>query len=80
MKPSQTAFREPGLKHFVSLFTAFSGLQRILEKTIEAEDERAGWDWPDRSENYLRHTYCFYILDTVRMSFGCKGGLLANGS
>lgn len=48
-------------------------LQRILEKTIEAEDERAGWDWPDRSENYLRHTYCFYILDTVRMSFGCKG-------
>eukprot|EP00434_Breviolum_minutum_P009067 symbB.v1.2.007983.t1/scaffold496.1/size195705/7 len=48
-------------------------LQRILEKTIEAEQERAGWGWPDRSEQYLHHTYCFYILDTVRMSFGCKG-------
>ncbi len=53
--------------------TVCRGLQRILEKTIEAEQERAGWDWPDRSELYLHHTYCFYILDTVRMSFGCKG-------
>eukprot|EP00913_Durusdinium_trenchii_P022429 g21068.t1 len=25
-------------------------LQRILEKTLEAEQERAGWDWPERSE------------------------------
>lgn len=53
--------------------TVCRGLQRILEKTIEAEQERAGWGWPDRSEQYLHHTYCFYILDTVRMSFGCKG-------
>lgn len=48
-------------------------LQRILEKTLEAEQERAGWDWPERSELYLQHTYCFYILDTVRMSFSCRG-------
>ena len=49
------------------------GLQRILEKTLEAEQERAGWDWPQREDSYVRHTYCFYILDTVRMSFVCQG-------
>ena len=45
---------------------------------MEAEEERADWDWPGRSETYLRHTHCFYILDTVRMSFSCKGALVTS--
>ncbi|CAE7770470.1 ankrd54, partial [Symbiodinium necroappetens] len=51
-------------------------LRRLLEKTLEAEQERRGWEWPDRPETYLRHAYSFYILDTVRMSFVCKGETL----
>ncbi|CAJ1411445.1 unnamed protein product [Effrenium voratum] len=56
-----------------SSYVAAKRLQRILEKTLEAEQERAGWDWPQREDSYVRHTYCFYILDTVRMSFVCQG-------
>ncbi|CAE7815392.1 mask [Symbiodinium sp. CCMP2592] len=48
-------------------------LQRLLEKTRDAAVERAGWQWPKRNELYLRHAACFYILDTVRLSFSCRG-------
>ncbi|CAE6956906.1 ankrd54 [Symbiodinium natans] len=48
-------------------------LARLLEKTLEAEKERKDWEWPDRPASYLRHAYSFYILDTVRLSFVCKG-------
>jgi len=54
-------------------------LKRVLEKTCVAKSERplddpdGGWRWPGRSDSYLEHSFCFYILDTVRLSFGCKG-------
>ena len=51
-------------------------LRRLLEKTLEAEEQRRGLDWPCRSESYLRHACCFYILDTVRFSVVCRGDTL----
>eukprot|EP00931_Biecheleriopsis_adriatica_P087190 TRINITY_DN61693_c0_g1_i1.p1 TRINITY_DN61693_c0_g1~~TRINITY_DN61693_c0_g1_i1.p1 ORF type:complete len:1040 (+),score=209.01 TRINITY_DN61693_c0_g1_i1:29-3148(+) len=45
-------------------------LPRIMEKTNDARIERAGWEWPGRRSE-LNH--CFYILDTVRMGFSCRG-------
>ena len=72
---SALGFSDVGLKSLSQVSASASGLQRILEKTLEAEEERAGWDWPERGDLYLRHTYCFYILDTVRMSFSCQGYL-----
>eukprot|EP00930_Biecheleria_cincta_P066211 TRINITY_DN5226_c0_g2_i1.p1 TRINITY_DN5226_c0_g2~~TRINITY_DN5226_c0_g2_i1.p1 ORF type:complete len:1024 (-),score=190.57 TRINITY_DN5226_c0_g2_i1:405-3476(-) len=51
-------------------------LKRVLEKTRDAKFERpiaGGWKWPGRTDSYLQHSFCFYILDTVRLSFGCKG-------
>lgn len=51
-------------------------LKRIMEKTRDAKAERpldGGWTWPGRPRTYLEHSFCFYILDTVRLSFGCKG-------
>eukprot|EP00931_Biecheleriopsis_adriatica_P021349 TRINITY_DN13977_c0_g1_i3.p1 TRINITY_DN13977_c0_g1~~TRINITY_DN13977_c0_g1_i3.p1 ORF type:complete len:1116 (+),score=214.37 TRINITY_DN13977_c0_g1_i3:394-3348(+) len=48
-------------------------LARIMEKTKDAQSERNDWEWPNRSNHYLRCAYCFYILDTVRLSFGCRG-------
>lgn len=51
-------------------------LKRIMEKTRDAKSERPladGWTWPGRPVTYLEHSFCFYILDTVRLSFGCQG-------
>jgi len=53
-------------------------LKRLSEKMSEARREsyaRAGGieDWPGRSHEYLSVSQCFYILDTVRLSFICNG-------
>lgn len=52
------------------------GLPRLLEKTREAREERGDLDWPGRPPEYLRFSYCFHILDTVRLSFICEGETL----
>lgn len=53
-------------------------LNRLMEKTQEAATERNGVQWPGYSAEYLHCSYCFYILDTVRISFTCEGETLAD--
>eukprot|EP00928_Gymnodinium_smaydae_P038625 TRINITY_DN26603_c1_g2_i1.p1 TRINITY_DN26603_c1_g2~~TRINITY_DN26603_c1_g2_i1.p1 ORF type:complete len:1178 (-),score=195.91 TRINITY_DN26603_c1_g2_i1:265-3798(-) len=48
-------------------------LPRLLEKTRMAREERGDLEWPGLSQEYLRSSHCFDILDTVRMSFTCRG-------
>jgi len=51
-------------------------LKRIMEKTRDAVEDRqrdGHGQWPNRPDSYLKHAHCFYILDTVRLSFGCGG-------
>jgi len=48
-------------------------LKRLSEKMIDARRERGIEDWPGRSHEYLSYSHCFYILDTVRLSFICNG-------
>lgn len=47
-----------------------------MEKTRVARDERSGLRWPGLSTDYETFGGCFYILDTVRMSFICCGATL----
>jgi len=49
------------------------GLKRLMEKTIEAADERGTLQWAGLDEQYKSFSYCFHILDTVRLSFTCCG-------
>merc|ERR1719375_1949871 len=48
-------------------------LKRLSEKLREAQEEHGHLYWPNLSEVYTRFSHCFYILDTVRLSFICNG-------
>eukprot|EP00929_Paragymnodinium_shiwhaense_P056761 TRINITY_DN28417_c0_g1_i1.p1 TRINITY_DN28417_c0_g1~~TRINITY_DN28417_c0_g1_i1.p1 ORF type:complete len:1314 (-),score=290.42 TRINITY_DN28417_c0_g1_i1:176-4117(-) len=48
-------------------------LKRLMEKTREAREERGHLEWPGLDPAYKQSTYCFHILDTVRMNFTCCG-------
>jgi len=48
-------------------------LKRLSEKTRDAREEHGLLEWPDRSKDFLAFSHCFYILDTVRLSFICNG-------
>jgi len=51
-------------------------LKRLSEKTHEAQCEHGLKEWPGLSKEYLSFSHCFYILDTVRLSFICNGSTL----
>lgn len=51
-------------------------LKRLMEKTREAVEERGDMQWPGLSAKYVSFSHCFYILDTVRISFTCGGATL----
>jgi len=51
-------------------------LKRLIEKTREARIESGTLKWPGRSHQYLAISNCFYILDTVRLTFICRGASL----
>jgi hypothetical protein len=53
------------------------GLSRLIEKTREACSERGHLDWPGYPTEYLAFSSCFYIQDTVRLSFVCGGSTLS---
>jgi len=48
-------------------------LKRLSEKMSDARKERGLEEWPGRAREYLAFSHCFYILDTVRLSFVCNG-------
>lgn len=52
-------------------------LKRLTEKAREAIGERGSMPWHGRSDKYIKFSHCFYIMDTVRMSFICEGATLA---
>eukprot|EP00929_Paragymnodinium_shiwhaense_P025716 TRINITY_DN15491_c0_g1_i1.p1 TRINITY_DN15491_c0_g1~~TRINITY_DN15491_c0_g1_i1.p1 ORF type:complete len:1110 (+),score=245.44 TRINITY_DN15491_c0_g1_i1:120-3449(+) len=53
-------------------------LKRLMEKTLAAHAERGHLRWPGLSEDYHTYSHCFYILDTVRLSFTCCGKTVAD--
>eukprot|EP00927_Polykrikos_kofoidii_P017268 TRINITY_DN17840_c4_g1_i1.p1 TRINITY_DN17840_c4_g1~~TRINITY_DN17840_c4_g1_i1.p1 ORF type:complete len:1168 (-),score=272.09 TRINITY_DN17840_c4_g1_i1:106-3522(-) len=53
-------------------------LKRLMEKTMQAKEEFADVEWPGMSREQLESSYCFHILDTVRLSFTCAGPTLAD--
>jgi hypothetical protein len=47
---------------------------RLETRELSKEDEGPrDLDWPGRTQEYLAISHCFYILDTVRLSFICNG-------
>jgi len=58
---------------YPSEYVGVKKLKRLSEKIRDARSEQGSLDWPGRSQEYLAFSHCFYILDTVRLSFVCNG-------
>jgi len=54
-------------------YVAPKKIKRLMEKTRMAYREFGLQAWPELEDEYVHISHCFHIIDTVRMSFICKG-------